>query len=272
MPLTTDLGGKNYTLGRGRVFFDRFAANIAVTATTRGEGERYVGNTPEFSTTSSVENLDHYDSDGGVKTKDSSVQLSLDRSGAFTCDNISLENMALFFQGDASTLTQASATGVVEVLTGAKRDRFYQLGVSTSTPSGVRKVSNVVLKKGAGYSTTITPTNNYEVDEDTGRIYILPGAPDIAAATDVQATYDVAASTRDVVVSKNKSIYGAIRFVADNPVGPNRDIYLPYVKLSPDGDYQLKGDDWQQMGFTVEILKKASNIEAIYVDGRPVTA
>lgn len=270
MPLTSDLGGKNYTLGRGKVFFDRFAANTAVNANTRGEGERYLGNTPEFSTTSSVENLDHYDSDGGVKTKDSSVQLSLDRSGAFTCDNISVENMSLFFQGDASTLTQTAATAVVEVLNDVKQSRFYQLGVSTSTPSGVRKVTNVVVKKGVGYTTTVTQAGNYEVDEVTGRIYILPASADIPNDTDIQVTYDIQASTRDIVVSKNQSIYGAIRFVSENPVGPNRDIYLPYVKLSPDGDYQLKGDDWQVMGFQIEILKKASNIEAIYVDGRPV--
>lgn len=270
MPLTSDLGGKNYTLGRGKVFFDRFAANVVVTANTRGSGERYLGNTPEFSTTSSVENLDHYDSDGGVKTKDASVQLSLDRSGAFTCDNISVENLALFFQGDASTLTQTAATGVVEVLTGTKPGLFYQLGMSASTPSGVRKVANVVVKKGAGFTTTVAPSGNYEVDEVTGRIYILPGSVGIPDNTDIQVTYDIAASTREVVISKNQSIYGAIRVVTENPTGPNRDIYLPYVKLSPDGDYQLKGDDWQSMGFSVEILKKASNIEAIYVDGRPV--
>jgi len=270
MPLTSDLGGKNYILGRGKVFFDRFAANAIVTATTRGEGERYLGNTPEFSTTSSVENLDHYDSDGGVKTKDGSVQLSLDRSGAFTCDNITAENLALFFQGDASTLTQTAATGVVEVLNDVKHERFYQLGVSTSTPSGVRKVTNVVVKKGAGYTTTVTQAGNYEVDEVTGRVYILSGSTDIPNDTDIQVTYDIQASTRETVISKNQSIYGAVRFVSDNPTGPNRDIYLPYVKLSPDGDYQLKGDDWQVMGFQVEVLKKASNIEAIYVDGRPV--
>jgi len=270
MPLTSDLGGKNYILGRGRVFFDRFASNVSVTAATRGEGERYLGNTPELSTNSSTENLDHYDSDGGVKSKDGSVQLSLDRSGAFTCDNITSENLALFFQGNASTLTQTAQTAVVEVLTGAKRDRFYQLGVSTATPSGVRKVTNVVVKKGAGFTTTVAEAGNYEVDEVTGRIYVLPGSVGIPDNTDIQVTYDVQASTRSLVVSKNQSIYGALRFVSDNPVGNNNDIYMPYVKLSPDGDYQLKGDDWQVMGFTVEILKKTSNIEAIYIDGRPV--
>lgn len=267
MPVTSDLGGKNYTLGRGQVFFDRFAANVVVTALTRGEGERYLGNTPEVSTTSSAETLDHYDSDAGIRSKDGSVQLTMDRSGRFTCDNINGENLALFFQGTLSTQTQASATGAVETLTMVK-DRFYQLGVTISNPSGVRKVGNVVIKTGAGFTTTVPAAGNYEVDEELGRVYILKGSTAFAIATEAQITYDVTATTRERVISSSDSIYGAVRFVGTNPVGTKRDIYMPYVKLSPDGDYNLKGDDWQTVGFTMEILKKG-NLEAIYVDGRP---
>ena len=73
------------------------------------------------------------------------------------------------------------------------------------------------------------------------------------------------------MVSSSNSVYGALRFVADNPKGDNRDYYFPYVKLAPDGDYALKGDEWQQISFSFEVLKKASNIEAVYVDGRPFT-
>lgn len=267
MPITADLGGKNYTLGRGRVFFDRFAPNVVVGATTRGEGERYIGNTPEFTLTSESEELDHYDSDAGVRVKDASVQLSLDRSGSFTADSIDRENLALFFLGDAATLTQSSATGQIENLT-VKRGMFYQLGVTPSNPSGVRKVTVTLITDDAGTPVTIAASGNYEVDEDRGRIYILPAAAAIADGDIIIVTYNVAASTREQVVSKTQSIYGAIRFVANNPKGPNRDYYFPYVKLSPDGDYNLKGDEWQQMGFTMEILKKSSNVESTYIDGQ----
>jgi hypothetical protein len=133
----------------------------------------------------------------------------------------------------------------------------------------VRAISNVVVKSGAGFTTTIAQATNYEVDEVTGRVYILAGAPGIPDNIALQFTYDVAAGTREQVVSKSQSIYGALRFVSDNPSGANRDIYMPYVQLSPDGDYNLKGDTVQSMGFAIEILKKASNIEAVYLDGRP---
>ena len=110
MPISSDLGGKNYTLGRGRVFIDRFAANAVVSALTKGDGERYLGNTPEFTMTSESEDLEHFDSDSGVRVKDGAVQLTLNRSGAFTCDNISAENIALYFLSHSLATTSALRT------------------------------------------------------------------------------------------------------------------------------------------------------------------
>lgn len=271
MPVTADLGGKNYTLGRGRVFFDRFPANAVINALTRGDGERYLGNTTELNTTSTSETLDHFDSDTGVKVKDATVQLSVNRTGAFKCDNIDSANMALYFLGDVATVTQVAATAQAEQMT-VKRGRFYQLGVDAAQPAGVRGITNVVIKKGALFATTVTALGNYQVDEAGGRIFIENDAAGIPDATLLEITYDISASTREQVISKSASIYGAIRFVADNATGLNRDYFFPYVKLTPDGDYSLKGEQWQEMSFKMEVLKKTTNIDALYIDGRPVIA
>lgn len=268
MTISADLGGKSYTLGKGKVFFDRYANGVTITANTQGEGERYFGNTPEFSTSSSSESLDHYSSEGGLKTKDDSVQLSMDRTGKMSCDNISSENVALNFLGTTNVIAQTAQTGLTTTFTSAKRGRFYQLGVSSTNPAGLRNVASVVVKKGAGFTTTVSAAGNYQVDEALGRIYVEAGAPDINGA-DIQVTFNTAASTREQVISGSNPIYGALRFVSDNPKGENRDYYFPYVKMSPDGDYALKGEEWMSIGFTFEILKKADNIESAYIDGRP---
>lgn len=267
--INADLGGKSYVLGKGKVFFDRFQNGVTITATTQGEGERYFGNTPEFSTSSAAEALDHYSSEGGLKTKDDSVQLSLDRTGKMTCDNMSAENVALNFLGTASTIVQTALTAQVSEFIAAKRGRFYQLGTSEVNPAGQRKVSNVVVKKGSPtYATTVAMAGNYQWDADLGRLYIEAEATDIPDLTDLQVTFDVDASTREQIVSGSNPIYGALRFVSDNPKGANRDYFFPYVKLTPDGDYALKGEDWMTIGFNFEILKKADNIESSYIDGR----
>lgn len=272
MAITADLGGKNYTLGRGKLFFDRYATGVDIVAATQGEGERYLGNTPGFTMNSSEENLEHFSSEGGVRVKDDSVQLQLDRGGSIVCDNISDENLALVFLGDSATISQAAAVGTVTVHESIKLGRFFQLGVDETNPSGLRNVSNVVVKNGVAFADTVAAAGNYEIDEERGRLYILPDAADVVDGDDIQITFDVAASTRTQVVSGSTAIYGALRYIADNPKGANRDVYMPYVKLAPDGDLALKGDEWMSQNFTLEILKKASNIEAIYVDGIPVTA
>ena len=100
---------KNYTFGRYRVYFDQF-----LPGTKTPTGQRYLGNTPELNMTSESENLDHFDADNGIRIKDDSMLLELNRAGSFVTDHISPENLALFFLGDASLVTQASAAAQSE--------------------------------------------------------------------------------------------------------------------------------------------------------------
>lgn len=272
MAFTSDQGGRNYVLGRGKLFFDRFsAAQVAagIGATTLGEGERFIGNVPEVTFNTTEETLDHFSSTGGVRTKDDSVTLQLDRAGNFSTDNIESANLVLnLLASGITTVTQTSTTAATYVRT-VKRGRFYQIGQTNVLPTGVRGVSNIVVAKGASFVTNVVALNNWEVDEATGRIYILPAAADIPDDTEIQITYDRAAGTRDQVVSSSSAIYGALKWVADNPKGANKDMYIPYCKLSPDGDYGLVGDDWQSMSFSIEVLTKG-NLGGIYIDGRQV--
>ena len=261
---------KNYQLGRGRVFLNRFPAGAQINADTMGEGERFIGNAPEFSLTSAEEGLDHYASTGGVKVKDDSVTLQVDRNGRVMVDSINKENIALFFMGSAGSVLQTSDTGLEYQVT-VKRGMYYQLGESATNPTGDRNVSNVVVKKGVSFATTVTATGNYAFDADTGRLYIEAGSADIPDGTLIKVVYDVAESSREQIISSNNPIYAAIRFVGDNPKGTNRDYYLPYVKIAPDGDYNLISDDWASIGFTFQVLTKG-DLAQLYVDGRGVVA
>ena len=70
-------------------------------------------------------------------------------------------------------------------------------------------------------------------------------------------------------IERGSQATGALRFISSNPTGIQRDYYFPYVKISSDGDYALKGDDWQSMGFTFEALKLPGR-ERVYIDIRAV--
>lgn len=252
----------NYTLGRGELHFGQFKAG---TQTPRGE--LYFGNTTELGFTAEQENLDHYSSDRGVRIKDQSVLLQLDYSGSFSTDNISPDNLSFFFLGEKYTTTVTSATAVAFTLTDIEQGRTYQLGTSDTTPSGVRKIANFTITTPAG----CVAGTDYVVDLDLGRVTILEGSTKLTEGlASVVGTYDVSASTRSRVISKSSTIEGSLRFIAVNPAGNNLDYFMPWVKITPNGDFQLKSDEWQTLPFNLEILKKGS-LEAIYIDGRPYT-
>lgn len=275
----------NYTLGRGEVFVARY---VDFDTDFTLEGERYIGNTPEFSLTIQQQTLDHFSSDRGIKEKDDSVPLQVDRTGSLTVDNVNTENVALFFFGSHSTVTDAGGA-FTEVLANVEQGKYYPLGVSASYPAGRKGFLGETedSNSSAGYSlrayndsnsidpevdsnsgnATYVKTTDYVFDADRGVIYIVVGGG-IADGADVFFSGTVKAATFSRVISGSEPVVAAVRFVAFNPTGDNIDYFMPYVKVSPNGDYALKSDEWQKIPLQLEVLKR-SDREAIYADGRP---
>lgn len=258
---------KNYTLGAGKLYFDRLDDAGAPT------GEFYIGNTPSLTYSSDEERQEHYSADEKARPKDASIVTRDDSTISFTTDDIQPENMAMMIKGTPEVLAQAAVASVVETIK-VKRGRWYQLGTDETNPTGVRKITLTSLTDNAGTPVAIPGGNggaNYEVDLDLARLFIKDDAPDVDDDDEVIVTYAVLASSRTVIVSKGDTIRGALRYIADNTEGENRDHYWPLVEFSPDGDYEFKGDDWNEMSFSGEILAKGSFAKH-YVDGRATTA
>lgn len=258
---------KNYTLGRGKVYFSRFKTDTQIPS-----GFFYIGNTPEFNLTIESETLDHFSSDEGIREKDDSVPLEVTRTGTLITDNIDPKNVALFFFGEESTVTQAVVAAAPEILDDIKAGHSYKLGVTTSNPTGYFGIDT------AGFTVEVSPggtplvvDTDFTMNYDTGVLTFVEGSALAVDGADIEVNYAVRAHTRDRVISGSEPVEGAMIYVAFNPKGTNFDYYLPYVKVTPNGDYALKGDEWQQIPFTIEALKPTSG-EAIYMDGRPVYA
>lgn len=260
----------NYTIGRGEVFFSRRNPQTGLYA-----GERYLGNTSELNLNFDVENLDHYSMDRGIREKDASVPLQVNRQGSLVTDNIDPRNVALFFFGSTEALTIAAATVTGEQIVGVEKGMFYQLGATTANPSGARGLvypgtgpTAFALTSGG---TPLVEGVDYLINADLGRVELLETGTVVTNGSTLSATYSVRASTRQRVISGSNPVEGALRYVAYNPNGRNLDYYMPLIKLSPNGDFALKADEWQQIPLNIEILR-AANREAVYVDGRPLFA
>lgn len=254
---------QNHVLGRGKLYFDRFQPN---TDTPSGI-ERYIGNTPSFGLSVETQELDHYSSEEGLRVKDLSVTMQVDMNGSLVTDNIDLDNIAMFFFGETTSHTVTALTGESMTVASAEPGGFIQLGTSATHAAGLQNVSGVSVADSGGGGTTYDAGDDYVVDEDLGRVEIVDGGA-ITAGTSLDITYDVGAHSYDMVVSGTDILYGGLRFVAYNGVGRNTNFYMPKVALRPNGEYNLKGDDWQQFGFNLEVLRRGS-LERIYANGRP---
>ena len=267
MPFEND-----YVLGRGKVYF---AKKDPITG--KLGGERYLGNTPEFSLSFESEKLEHFNSDQGIRELDRSIIQQITRSATLVTDNIDPRNVALFFFGSADALAVAAATITAEEVAegeGVEVGMFYQLGMTANNRSGAR---NIVFPGAAGTAfalsidggATLVSGTDFIINPAKGRIEILAGGA-VEDGDKLLVTYSVAASTRTRIISGSAPVEGSLRYIADNPEGTNTDYYLPLVSLSPNGEYALKGDEWQQIPFNVDVLKSES-AEALYGDTQAVT-
>lgn len=249
----------NYTLGRGEIHFAEF-----LPGTETPGAFRFFGNCSSFTLSRSEEKLDHYSSTSGLRKKDASVTLQIDTTGSITCDDVDPENIKLFFYGESETIVASALTSQTETFTTEKQGRSYQVGITDARPTGVRKLTNVVVTEGA---TTFDLTDDYLVDADRGIITVVEGGA-IVSGTEMEVAYDTTASERIQVRSGDAQISGALQFRSFNPEGQRFDYFLPSVKVSPTGDLGLISDEWQEFQLDLEVLRKGGLAE-VYLDGQP---
>jgi hypothetical protein len=202
----------------------------------------------------------------GVKATNAAAVVTLRSIGAGTAGNaITLAKTAATAANiTVSGATLTGGTDSTETIVDVKRGTWIQLGVTDATPQGVRGTAGVTI--------TGVDEDSYVVEGATGRVYINSDAPDVVDGNDLEFAYGVSATVEDVVIAKGESIEGEMQFLANNAAGENKDYFWPYVRLTPDGDFSLKGDDWQAMTFNFEILKRDAVTERQYITTRPAQA
>lgn len=243
----------NYVFGSGKVYVDVFDANGAAT------GERYVGSVAGFELSPGVATIDHMNTESGQHVVDKQVITAHNPSVALRLDNVDDDNYLLFVQGTKTALSQSNAAVTNEQILIATKDRYYQLGKTAALPFGNQNVSAVVIT-GSGGSPTYTVGTDYTVDLTLGRLYI-PAGSTIAGGTTIKAAYSKATATGTQVggATQTTPLQGALRFVADNQSGTNRDFYAPVVNFTGNGTAAFKSDNaWSGLAVDCRIMKPSS--------------
>jgi len=253
----------NIVLGSGKVYFDAHDADGNLT------GESYLAETPDFALTVESDKLEEFSSDGPTAEKLMDITKTVNRKGACTVKDISGENLAMFIMGDVGSLSTGVSAVVADPVNDGRAvagDRWYQLGVDATHPAGLRGLTDVVINDGG---TALTLTTDYLLDAETGRIFIVAGGSGDGKV--LTGDFNTTAVSWENITSNDLGAKtGALRWIADNTYGENRDAYFPDVVMSPAGDFQWKSRDTVQvLGFDIGIQKPADGRESVYINGRP---
>jgi hypothetical protein len=243
-------------LGRGQVFFDPF-----LPGTLAGEGERYIGNTISFRIQRTVTTIARNAAYKGQRVDIGDEVIGEEHTVTFITDHVSLDNIATWYGMSAGTTSLLTHTTTTESIV-VKKGRHYQLGKTVSM-TGARNVAMVEVRI-AGV--LIPEEGNYSVDEESGRIYVLPNTVNITQGATLTVKFEWRAQSMGFVQSTLKQMEGALRFVAKNQKGPQRNYFFPRVRLSPQGQVDLKGDEFQQVPFMATALRLGPEIEQLYTD------
>ena len=112
----------------------------------------------------------------------------------------------------------------------------------------------------------IEPDGNYELDKDSGRIFILEDAVDLNDSTLVEVNFEFYQVEGRKTASTLRPAIGALRYIATNRYGKRSHYFFPQVKISPVGQFDVKSDEWQQIQFEAIASNLTPTMEQVYVD------
>ena len=257
-----------FIIPAGKLFF----------AQSPGVAEQYFGETPGAELSVDIKSVEVYGSDAPVSELIDEIPFGVARELSFKCINPSDAVVDWFFAADPATLSQASGSVTNEAFDDVAQGVYYQLGVTALNPTGVRDITTVVVTD----DTSPTPvsfdvTDDYTVDLELGRLYIVPGGA-ITAGTNLRVDYATTLRTRTqhtATPDLAARLTGALRMIASNTSGVNRDLYAPKVVLRADGSVQIKRGQQdgkvQEFGFKCR-FQASGELAAVYIDGRAVAA
>jgi hypothetical protein len=247
---------EDYNLGRGIIYI----AALNASGKPDAAGWRDLGNAPEFNVTAESETLEHRSSRQGLQVVDKEVVISQDMNLSFSLDELSDENLALFFSGAKATHTNVAVAGFTkyEMISaadgGVTLGRWYDIVDSSGNRAYDIETGNLALNNGDD-DTLLVEDTDYEFNGVLGRIFLLSTASNISAgeALDVTLTADAGAkAVSEVRGLTQTNVTVALKFVAENPANDDKQVEYEFhqVDLKADGDFALISDEFSQMNFT----------------------
>lgn len=178
---------------------------------------------------------------------------------------LTAQNVKAYIEDNLDTL-QVVPSGASTVITlTATSAGTWGNSITLARSGSFPAVSDAELAGGTNGG-AIPSSNNWSADLASGRLYIEEGSQ-IADDAIIVVVYNVTAQTQTVLQSEDAVVKGSLRFIADNPEGINRNVYLPWVDITPTGSLPLISDTWLALTFTADILTPLDGVtQQVYWD------
>lgn len=248
---------RDYVLGRGGIYLASYSATTGLPGSYR-----FLGNAPDFSTNMDVQELLHFASMRGLKVADKRVELSRTINLKFSLDEVSQQNHALFFGGLVSSFTNPAVAGFgtamapVTITSSAELGVWYDLRTAAGVRCMIEDPTKLTVLSG-NMSPITLGADDYTLDEDLGRIFLITAAAGGDAVVGEALTFYVAADATAVATIKYMEALAdtqhnyALKFVLLNASEADEvtEFQFHSVSISPDGDSTMIGDDWLKLSF-----------------------
>lgn len=248
---------REYVLGRGGVYLAQISATTGYPL-----AYRFLGNAPEFAVNMDVQELLHFSSQRGLKVADKRVEISRTIGLSFKLDEVSQQNLAMFFGGTNANVTNPAVAGFgtamapITITATAELGVWYDLRNAAGTRCMIEDPTKLVVLSG-NMSPITLGADDYSLDEDTGRIFLITAAAGGDAVVGEALTFYVSADVSAAATLQQMEALAdtqrnyALKFISLNASESDemREFQFHSVSISPDGDSALLGDDWMVMGF-----------------------
>lgn len=251
----------NIWLGRGKILL-----GLLNPTTGKPYDMRHVGNCKSLTLSVETETLEHQNSRSGIKVIDREIVLSQKFNVSMILDELSFDNLAIFFSGEAAAANANPAATAsdtdVQIATDAIKGRWYEVRQADGDRLLDLKTGAIVVKSGAGAATnTLVLGTDYEIDLKWGRIFLRPESSTFVNGHELYYSYTGGTSgsgtsfertidTVDIATQSKQSLF--LSYIGINPANDDQEVMLDLhsVSLRADGDLSLIGDEFSELTLT----------------------
>lgn len=205
-----------------------------------------VGNVPEFTLQTEVDQVDHFESRTGLRAKDAILYTQSSAMLSMTMDDFANKNLARILAGAVNTSSGSSVTGEILSSTGVVAGQYLK----TKFPD----ISAVTIKDSAGTPATLTGGGtDYTIADAKRGIILINSVGSYVQPFTIDYTY--ASSTRvDALVDLTKEYTVVLQGIDTAQSNAKCTITVHKVKIRPGTELPLINDEFGQYSVEMDVL------------------